>query len=184
MIIETIVSTLDEGGNPNFAPMGLTWGEEIVTVRPYRNTHTFQNMISSGYAVANITDDVLAFVQSCLFEEVLLNFPAKVVPGVVFQGACYWRELEIIDRGGSDDRAELKCRVLYKGRQKDFLGFCRAGNAVIEAAILATRLDFYDPQMLTERLNHYMSIIDKTGDINEQKAFRMVYDYIQKKGDR
>ena len=29
MIIETIFSTLDANGNPNFAPMGIEWGEAI-----------------------------------------------------------------------------------------------------------------------------------------------------------
>ena len=48
MIVETIFSTIDEDGNPNFAPMGLFWGDETVTVRPYRNTQTCRNLIDNG----------------------------------------------------------------------------------------------------------------------------------------
>jgi hypothetical protein len=181
MIVETIFSTLDETGKPNFAPMGLLWGEELITVRPFRNTRTCRNLLFNGYGVANVTDDVLAYVQCGLYEEVLPNFPAKIVPGAVFRGTCSWREMRVIAKGGSDDRAELKCHVLYKGWQKDFLGFCRAGNAVIEAAIFATRLDLYEQQVVSEKLIHYMKIVEKTGNESEKKAFQLVCDYIKRR---
>jgi hypothetical protein len=92
--------------------------------------------------------------------------------------------MEVVSRGGSDRRAEFRCRVLHKGRQRDFLGFCRAGCAVIEAAILATRLDLYDPAPATERLLYYREIVEKTGDEKERQAFRMVWDYVQQRGRR
>jgi hypothetical protein len=182
MIIETIFSTLDENGKPNFAPMGLVWGEEYITVRPYRSSRTYQNLISSGYGVANLTDDVLAYVQCGLYDAVLPNFPAKAAPGIVFQGTCSWRELAVISCEGSTERAEARCRVLYEERQKDFLGFCRAGNAVLEAIILATRVRFYDPQKVTENLTRFREIVEKTGDANEIRAFQLVHDYIRQGG--
>ena len=60
MIIETIFSTLDAEGYPHFAPMGLLWGEEYMTVRPYRDTQTCRNLMATGCGVANVTDNVLA----------------------------------------------------------------------------------------------------------------------------
>jgi hypothetical protein len=182
MIVETIFSTLDENNKPIFAPMGLEWGEEYLTVHPFRNTRTYHNLIAKGYGVANLTDDVLAYVQCGLYKAVLPYFAAKVAPGVVFQGACSWRELSVVSERGSDDRAEVRCRILHKGWQREFLGFRRASNAVIEATILATRLSRYDRTAVAQRLIHYMEIVDKTGDDVEKHAFRLVHDYIQKKG--
>lgn len=182
MIIETILSTLDETGRPNFAPMGVLWEEEFATVRPYRGTRTCRNLIATGYGVVNLTDDVLAYVQCGLYEAVLPHFQARVVPGVVFEGCCSWREIEVISRNGSDERAELRCRVLHEGRKKDFLGFCRAGNAVIEAAISATRLHLYDRKTLAEELAHYRTVVEKTGDAAQKRAFQMVEDYVGKSG--
>ena len=184
MIIETIFSTLDEAGSPNFAPMGVAWGGDYLTVRPYRSTHTCRNLLSNGYGVVNLSDDVLAYVRCGLYHEVLPHFPAKSVPGVVFQETCSWREIEVISRSGSDERAELRCRVLHAGRQKDFLGFCRSGSAVIEAAILATRLDRCDLRTTAEKLDHYGEIVEKTGDEPEKQAFRLIRDYVRKKGER
>jgi hypothetical protein len=181
MIIETIVSTLDETGRPNFAPMGVLWDEEFATVRAYRDTRTCRNLMSTGYGVVNISDNVLAYVQCGLYDAVLPHFQARVVPGVVFDGCCSWREIEVIARNGSEERAELRCRVLHEGRQRDFLGFCRAGNAVIEAVILATRLHLYDRQTLMQELVHYRTVVEKTGDATQKRAFQMVEDYIEKR---
>ena len=104
MIIETIFSTLDEHGKPNFAPMGVLWGEDSVIVRPFRTSQTCRNLLSSGHGVVNLSDNVLAFVQCALYDMILPSFPAVTVPGVVFQDACSWLELSVVAGGGSEDR--------------------------------------------------------------------------------
>jgi uncharacterized protein len=184
MIIETIVSTLDESGVPNFAPMGVTIdeNEKFITVRPYRNTRTRRNLISSGHGVVNFSDDALAYVQCGLYHAILPHFPASAVPGVVYQETCSWQEMALVSQGGSDERAELQFRILHKGRHKDFLGFCRARNAVIEATILATRLKFYDPDVVNQRLIQFREIIEKTGGIAEKQAFQLIQDFVKKRG--
>ncbi len=182
MIVETIFSTLDESGKPNFAPMGIVWGEEFVTVRPFRTSHTFRNLVSSGHGVANLSDDVLAYVQCALYDAVLPNFPAKLVPGAVFSSTCSWREVALVTQAGTAERAELSCRVVFEGKQKDFLGFRRAANAVIEAAILATRLAFHEHEAVIESLNRYGHIVEKAGDENDREAFQLVHDYVLQRG--
>lgn len=180
MIIETIFSTLDEAGRPNFAPMGVLWGEDELTVRPFRATHTCRNLLATGYGVASATDDVLAFVQSALEDAVLPHFPAARVPGVVFQGACYWRELAVVTAGGGEERAEVRCRVVGRGWQRDFLGFNRARGAVIEAAILATRLHLHRPEAVLEDLRRYEEIVHKTGDDVERVAFERLREFVRR----
>jgi len=178
MIIETIFSTLDAVGQPNFAPMGVLWGEEEITVRPFRQTQTCRNLLTTGHGVVNLTDDVLAFVQSALYDAVLPHFPASAVPGVVFQGACSWRELAVVAVAGTAERAQVRCQVVTKGWQRDFLGFCRAKSAVIEAAILATRLHLYDSKAVFEALERYDEIIHKTGDEAERAALQHVREFV------
>jgi hypothetical protein len=184
MIVETIFSTISETGESNFAPMGIVWGGESVLVRPYGNTQTCRNLLSTGCGVANFSDDVLAYVQCGLYNAILPNFPAITMPGVVFQEACYWLELEVVSHSGSDERMEFQCRVLHKGRQRDFLGFCRADNAVIEAAIMATRLAFYSPEKVVDDLNHYIKVVEITGGDNEKQAIHLVQDYIRNREEQ
>lgn len=182
MIVETILSTLDEAGNPNFAPMGIVWDQEFPVVRPFRSSNTFRNLASTGFGVVNLADDILAYVRCALYDAVLPHFPAKMVPGIVFQGTCSWRELKVMSQAGSTERAEFVCRVVNEGRQRDFLGFRRASNAVLEAAILATRLPLASPDKVIRDLLRCGEIVDKTGDETERQALQLIRDYVQKRG--
>lgn len=181
MIIETIFSTLDPSGQPNFAPMGVVLGEGEITVRPFRDTQTYRNLLATGVGVVNITDDVLAFVHSALYDAVLTHFKAQVIPGVVFQEACAWREVEVMAESGSPDRAEIRCREVFRGWQRDFIGFCRARNAVIEATILATRIHLSARQAVFDDLERYDQIVQKTGDERERMAFEQVRNYVRER---
>jgi hypothetical protein len=178
MIIESIFSTLGSDSQPNFAPMGITWGESELTVRPFRDTATYRNLLATGYGVLSLTDDVLPFVQTSLYRADLPHFPAHQVPGVVLQGACSWRELQLISVAGSPERAEIRCRVIHTGQLREFLGFCRASVAVLEAAILATRLPAQTPAAVYEIMRHYAQIVAKTGSDNDRQAFQLVEQFI------
>jgi hypothetical protein len=174
MIVECILSTLNSAGEPNFAPMGLVWGEREIIVRPFLQTSTYQNLQATGYCVASLTDDVQAYIRASLRHEVLPHFAARAVPGVVYQEACSWRELQVVDMKDDGLRADVRCRVLESGWLREFVGFCRARHMVIEAAIIATRLQFYDPQWIQERLSEYAEIVTKTGDEPEKLAFEEI----------
>jgi len=182
MIVETIFSTLDEEGRPNFAPMGLLFNGDFIFIRPYRKTQTCRNLLSSGHGVANLADDVLAYVQCGLYGIILPHFPAAAAPGAVYDGTCSWMEMSVIEEKGTAERAEFRCQVLHRGIKKEFTGFCRAHYAVIEAAILATRLDLTDRKIMAEKLIHYGEIVRKTGSDAENQAFQLVHDYIRKRG--
>lgn len=160
--------------------MGVLWGEEQIVVRPFRNTHTCANLLATGYGVVNVTDDVLAFVETALGDPPLPHFPAYRVPGVVFQGVCYWRELEVISSKGDEERAEVTCRVVYRGWQRDFLGFNRARNTIVELAILATRLHLLDTELVMETLERSRAIVCKTGGETEMKAFVRIQEYVER----
>ena len=126
----------------------------------------------------------MAFVRCGLYKSPLPSFSAKKVPGAVFQNTCSWLEVEVVAHGGSIDRAELRGRVLHKESQNEFLGFCRARNAVIEATILATRLAICDRATVHEKLSVYKEIVEKTGDATEREAFQLVHDYIRQGGTK
>jgi uncharacterized protein len=179
MIVEVLLSTLDPAGQPNFAPMGVMWGEDELIVKPFRATRTYANLVATGYAVANVTDDALAFVDTALAHLALPHFPAETVPGVVFAGVCYWRELAVIGTEGGPERAKLRCRVTGRGWRRDFVGFNRARGAVLEAAILATRLHLLAPSDVHRALVQYQAIVLKTGDEPERVALARVQEHVR-----
>lgn len=178
MIIETIFSTVNASGRPNFAPMGVGWGEKTMMVRPFRDTATYHNLLETNCGVANVTDNALSFVRTALSDAQLPHFPADHVRGVVLNEVCIWRELEVLSVGGEMERADVRCRVVGQGRLRDFLGFNRARNALIEAAILATRLHLHSAADVRSALRRYDEIVCKTGDEQEHEAMQYVQNYI------
>jgi hypothetical protein len=179
MIVEAIFATLDPAGRPNFAPMGVVWGEDEMTVRPFRATHTYQNLLATRCGVVNVTDDVLAFVDCALGDPALPHFPATTICGAVLENACYWREVVLFDGGGDFTRAELRCRVVRRGWRRDFLGFNRARGVVIEAAILVTRVHLLGKARVLASLAESEAVVLKTGDAAEWLALRRLRDYAE-----
>ena len=117
MIVETVVTTLDEDGQANFAAMGVVWGEDRLVIRPYVGTRTFRNLVRAREAVVNVTDDVLVFAKSALSRERFPSRPATRVRGVILADACHWREVAVEEvvaararAGGGRPRRRLDAR--------------------------------------------------------------------------
>lgn len=195
MIIESIVTTLDEEGLVNCAPMGVEWGEEIIVIKPYKDTATFRNLTYAttagepgrkpATAVVNLTDNVLLFAQSAIASPVFPTRPAEVLRGAVLQDVCSWREVEVVsalygDVDRQDLRARVTTRVLHHGFQREFLGFNRARHAVLEAAILATRTRFLPAAEIRAEVERLQVIVDKTAGPQEFEAMALLTDYVQK----
>jgi len=170
MIIESIVTTLDESGRVNCAPMGVEWGEETIVIKPFIETTTFRNLSSGGAAVVNLTDDVLLFALGATEAAEFPWTPARQVTGAVLDAACSWRELEVIRFDATPPRARFEMRVIHREERRPFLGFNRARHAVLEAAILATRTDLIPAEEITRELARLQVLVDKTAGPREREA--------------
>jgi len=176
-IIETLVTSLDAHGHPNCAPMGVEWGEELV-LRPFQDTQTYRNLVSTRQAVINLTDNVELFARAAISDPTFPARPAVVVRGVVLDDACSWREVEVVDLDAHAPRAQLRCRVVYAGFQREFLGYNRAQAAVLEAAILATRTHLIPIDEILREYERYWTIVRKTGGTREHQAMQLLAAYV------
>jgi hypothetical protein len=179
MIIESIITTLDSQGAVNFAPMGVEWGEEIIVVKPFLETTTFRNIQATGAAVVNLTDDVLLFAQAAISNPQYPAGPATVVRGAVLDAACSWRELEVRSIDATPPRSRIETRVVHHGQRREFLGFNRARNAVLEAAILSTRLHLIPRAEIEAELAKLQIIVNKTAGPREFEAMELLTDFIR-----
>jgi hypothetical protein len=74
--------------------------------------------------------------------------------------------------------------VVESGRIRDFFGFNRAKHAVVEAAILATRIGLIASDEITAEFNRLAPLIEKTGGEHERKAFQFLQDYLDRASRR
>ncbi len=186
MIVETVVTTLDEDGQVNFAAMGVVWGEERLVIRPYVATRTFRNLVRTREAVVNVTDDVLVFAKSALARERFPSRPATRVRGAILADACHWREVAV-ERVSAPDppppaggRADVETRVVAGAVGRPFAGLCRAKHAVVEASILASRARRLPRDEVLRGLARLDPLVDKTGGPAEREAMAYIRDHVRR----
>ncbi|OYY02112.1 MAG: tetrahydromethanopterin synthesis protein, partial [Mehylophilales bacterium 35-46-6] len=61
MIFETIISTINTDGDAHVTPFGIRMQDGLVVISPYKPSTTLQNILATGHAVLNLTDDVRVF---------------------------------------------------------------------------------------------------------------------------
>lgn len=182
MILEGIVTTLNRAGEVNVAPMGpivdesLTW----LRLRPFQTSTTYRNLVEHPFGVFHVVDDVLLLAKAAIgqLDEQPETFPATKVSGRVLSSACRWYEFEVESLDATHERTEIRARVVHVGRLRDFLGFNRAKHAVLEAAILATRLHLLPRDELDRQFAALRSPVEKTAGPQELAAFELLCNYV------
>ena len=178
MIVEGIITTRDAGGHVNFAPMGLEWGDERLVLKPFLETTTFRNVSASRCAVFNLVDDVLLFAQAAIGSPQFPWRPAVRVEGAVLEAACSWHELEVEAIDATPPRSRIEARVVHRGRGREFIGFNRAKHAVLEAAILATRVHMLPPAQIKDELGRLEVLVEKTAGPREREAWALLLEHV------
>jgi hypothetical protein len=183
MILEGIVTTRDSAGAVHVAPMGPIVDESLskLRLRPFKTSQTYANLKRAPFGVFHVVDDVLLLARSAvgLLAETPATFPAEKVPGAVLAECCRWYEFEVREIDDSRERAELLAQVVHAGRVRDFFGFNRAKHAVLEAAILATRVHLIGRAEILSEFNRLQPPVSKTGGPAEIEAFALLERYVR-----
>lgn len=182
MILEGIVTTINKDGDPNVSPMGPLVDQHLsqFVLRPYKSSTTYANLKRNGQGVLHVTDNVEMLAQAAIGQ---LDPPpafnqATRVDGVILADACRWYEFEVESIDDRNDRTTIACRVVAHGRIRDFFGFNRAKHAVVEAAILATRVHILPADQICDEFRRLAVIVEKTAGDQERRAFRLLDEYV------
>ena len=179
MIIETIVTTVGADGVVNVAPMGVEWGDVSIVLKPFIETATYRNVLTTRAAVVHLVDDVRVFARAVIENPPYTTEPAVVVRGAVLADCCSWREIDIRSIDSTPPRSRLKGTVLHHGVRREFIGFNRARNAVLEAAIYATRLHLLPRAFVESELQRLQVIVDKTAGAHEFEAMALLTEHVR-----
>jgi uncharacterized protein len=184
LVLEGIVTTVSAAGEVNIAPMGPRVDRQWknFTLRPFQTAQTFKNLQEHGEGVFHVVDDVLLLAQAAVgsIEPAPLLLMATKVRGHILRDACRFYEF-VVDRiDDRAERAEIDVHVVASGKLHDFFGFNRAKHAVVEAAILATRVHLLPRPKLLEELQRLAVPVDKTGGSREREAFAFLREYVEK----
>lgn len=190
MIIEGLVTSRDSAGCVNCAAMGArvvddaAWCAGAATelvLRPYRESQTYRNLISCETAVFHVTDDVEMLTRVVLKQADVTRCLCTVddVDVPILVDACRWYALRVQAADTTRQPAHVTCRVVRTGRQRAFAGLNRAMLAVVELAILATRIEYQHMTDWQEQVERLAPLVTKTGGDREQRAFALLCKFFQ-----
>lgn len=185
MIVEGIVTSVDAEGQINVAPMGpfVENSFEILRLRPYQTSRTYQNLKLNRQGVFHVVDDVLLLAQAAIggLNQLPELFPAEKIQGQVIKSACRWYEFEVVELNDATERTDILARVVHCGRLNDFIGFNRAKHAVLEAAILATRVHLLPRDYIMNEYDRLQVPLEKTAGPAELEAFALLKDFVRRR---
>jgi hypothetical protein len=97
--------------------------------------------------------------------------PAQVICGVVLEGALSHQEIEVSSVEEDPARPRFRCRIVRQAAHVAFRGFNRAQAAVIEGAILISRLELLPLEKIEREMANLAIAVEKTAGPIEQEAW-------------
>jgi hypothetical protein len=178
LIVETIVTTRNAAGEPHIAPLGLIADADRWIVAPFRPSRTLDNLREVPFAVASHTDDVRVFAGCLTGRKSWPTRPAETISGVVLEDAVSHWELAVEDIREDDLRPRFICKVVHAASHRPWAGYNRAQGAVLECAVLVSRLKMLPPDKVEAELKYLEIAISKTAGPREEEAWGWLMERI------
>ena len=161
-ILESVVSSKNIDGTSHIAPLGV-WSDDLQRpiLAPFKPSTTHDNLIREKIAVINCVDDVRIFAGCIVKQYGWPMTPAKKLPLERLTHCLNYREVEIVDIEEDELRPKLHCEIRYEEMVAPFMGFNRAQSAVIELAILVSRLDQLETDKIANEIEYLKIAVEK-----------------------
>jgi hypothetical protein len=180
MIHETVVTTMSPDGVVHVAPMGIESIGRNILLKPFKPSVTLDNVLASGSAVVNFTTDVRIFAGCVTGRREWPTVAAEVVPGVRLASTLAHAELRLIEQREDPLRPRLLMERVHQVHHADFAGFNRAQAAVLEAAVLVSRLGMLQPEKIAREIEYLLIAITKTAGAAELEAWNWLMQAIER----
>jgi hypothetical protein len=184
-IVETIVTTTDAAGAVHIAPLGLIEEGPHWIIAPFKPSRTLDNLLANSAAVASHTGDVRVFAGCVTGRRNWPTVPADVVKGQRLRDAVSHWELAVERVDDDPQRPRFFCRIAHAASHAVWSGYNRAQAAVLELAVLSTRLNMLPAEKIDAELKYLEIAISKTAGPAELEAWGWLMERIEafRRGD-
>ncbi|MBX9675431.1 MAG: DUF447 family protein [Methylotenera sp.] len=171
MIFETVITSINADGVPHVTPFGVRYEGDNVLISPYKPSTTLTNILLNKQAVMNMTDDVRVFAAALTNRQTWELQQANQVNGFRLANCLQHVELALIEVRDDAVRPQLVMQKIYGQHHRPFNGFNRAQAAVIEMAVLVSRLHMLPQEKIQSEIQYLQIAIDKTAGEHELLAW-------------
>jgi uncharacterized protein len=182
-IRESIVTTTNADGSAYVAPLGVIEDGARLVIAPFHPSTTLTNLRMRPFACVNYTIDVRVFA-GCV-TKLRRDWPVLPVEdgrGWRLAAALAHSQVEVVEVREDEQRPRFVCRVVREVSHAPFLGFNRAQAAVVEAAILVSRLHMLPAEKIESELRYLRIAIDKTAGEAEREAWEWLMQAVAAAG--
>jgi uncharacterized protein len=179
MIFEAIVTTVSPVGVPHVAPMGVRYPEGAVLLMPFKPSTTLENILATRCAVLNLTTDVRVFAGCVTGRRDWPLVKTDTIEGLRLASSLGHVELRLTPPVQDDaTRPVLTMARAYTAHHAEFAGFNRAQAAIIEGAVLVSRLRMLPAEKIDAEMAYLQIAIDKTAGPAELEAWQWLREAI------
>jgi hypothetical protein len=176
-INEIIATTENEKGFFNAAPLGLIKRGDLLSVRLFVGSHTYENIMAGGKFVANVSHDPMLFVETALNdipEERFVERDGELTLKDAEAWALFKCEPKNLD-------IALPQVEFVKGEvlKREFRAVNRGINLVVEAAVAATRYVALKSDLYLEEIFKIRRIVNRCGGPREIEAMNRLEELIE-----
>jgi uncharacterized protein len=171
MIRETIVTTIDSEGRVHIAPLGIIEDGAQWILAPFRPSKTLDNLRVTPFAVASHTDDMRIFAGCLTGRRDWPTIACEETPVPRLADCLAHMSLRVVRVSEDELRPRFHCDVMRRVAHAPFGGFNRAQAAVVEAAILASRLHLLPREKIEREIAQLAIAVEKTAGPNERTAW-------------
>jgi uncharacterized protein len=180
MILEGIVTTENSDGSMHVAPMGphVDFAKTHWKLMSFQTSTTFANINRNRRCVFHIIDDALLLANAVLGRSHGESSVFHSDIGYALTNSCQWYALRIDTLDTSSARSVASASVVREAIQKPWWGWNRAANAVLEAAILVSRIGILESKAITDQFEQLRVIVDKAAGDREREAFDLLSEHV------
>lgn len=178
MIIEGLLTTLDSAGRPHLAPMGPEVDAvpfDLLRLKPFASSQSGRNLRDRRRGIFHATDDVALIARAAIGTA---GDPTTAADSLLLNDFCWAVEVEVTEVDDASERWRLEAVVTRRHVGRAWTGFNRAQFAVVEAAILATRVGLLPAAQIVEDFDRLAVLVRKTGGPTEHAAFQLLREFI------
>ncbi|MCY4420006.1 MAG: DUF447 family protein [Gammaproteobacteria bacterium] len=170
-IRECIVTTVRENGSTHIAPMGIHDDKGSLVILPFKPSSTLDNLERHGTATLNYTDDVRIYAGCLTGRSDWPTCSTEVIEGMRLENCLAHTELEVTDKIDDPVRPKFFCKTVHEEIHGPYYGYNRAQSAVIELAILVSRLHMLPLAKIHQQIEYLKICVDKTAGPRETEAW-------------
>jgi uncharacterized protein len=192
LLYETIITTVNEDGTPNAAPMGVICKDKReIVLYLHQGTSTVRNIKRNRSFVVNVLTDPMVFVESTLgdlsqnyFENYKDKYYIKNTDAFFISNITSLKDVEKEDKFGISVTTVLRADVSDIVKKKEHIEpLNRAIYGIIEGLVYLTRMEMVSGDMeklYRHRMKEISRIVNKVGGENHKKAMKKISEAFSK----